>query len=419
MKNVLLGILLCAPITGWTQSISLDQCIKKAVEYSTISTQRAIHSDIAVTTKKSTSAAYIPQIDIQAQATYQSDVTSSPISIPGYDIPILSKDQYRATVDLQQLIYDGGYAARQKKVIESTLKTEEYQLDITQSTLKDRVSEVYLGILLSDANLNIIGITLKDLNQTISLLENQAKEGVTLKSNLDILIAERLKIEQRLIEAQSNRWQLVQLLSTLIGEEISTQIVFIRPAVSAQSYTRESKRPEYHLFEAQCHKIEAQAKVIKSQNMPKIYAFASTGYGRPAYNMFKNEFDKMYQIGARLSVPLTRWATTKHETRTLASRKRLVEQQQIEFTRTNRAEIINQIAEIEKFQKLINTDVAIVAKRNEVTFSQQQRLQNGVITSNDYLTDLNAESQSLLTQQLHEIQLLQAQITYNSLIGQN
>jgi hypothetical protein len=50
--------------------------------------------------------AKLPKIDLNAQATYQSDVTSLPISLPNVTVNPPNKDQYRA-VDVNQLIYNG------------------------------------------------------------------------------------------------------------------------------------------------------------------------------------------------------------------------------------------------------------------------------------------------------------------------
>lgn len=419
MKKILFLILLSIPIAIRAQSVTLDMCMSKAINYSTLQAQRDIQSDIAISSKKGFGSSYIPQADFNAQLSYQSDVISIPINIPGQHIPVLSKDQYRATIDLQQLIYDGGYMVHQKRVVESNLYAEQSRLDISESALKDRVSTIYLGILLIDEKLRIINVTLNDLNNNVGQLENSVKQGVALRSNLDILTAEKLRLEQHIIESQCSREQLIQMLSSMIGEQISPQCSFVQPTFEEKGYTHNSNRPEYQLFEAQQKQIEAQVKVVNSKNMPKLYAFATAGYGLPGLNMLKNEFESMFIIGAKLSVPLTKWATTKQENRTLASRRRLVEQQQLEFSRTNDSEISNQIIEIQKFKRLIETDSEIVAKQSEVVASQEQRLQNGVITSNDYITDLNAMSQSLLNQKLHEIELLQAQIKYNSLIGLN
>ena len=59
---------------------------------------------------------YLPQVNLSAQATYQSAVTEVPIKNPAFAFEPLSKDQYRALLDVNQLIYDGGSISEQKKI---------------------------------------------------------------------------------------------------------------------------------------------------------------------------------------------------------------------------------------------------------------------------------------------------------------
>jgi len=52
-----------------------------------------------------------------------------------------------------------------------------------------------------------------------------------------------------------------------------------------------------------------------------------------------------------------------------------------------------------------------------VTDAAKAQLENGVITANDFLKEVNAEDlarQSLIT---HQVQLLQAQINYQTILG--
>ena len=50
----------------------------------------------------------LPKLDFLAQATYQSAVTQVPIAIPNSTIEPPNKDQYKATVSINQLVYSGG-----------------------------------------------------------------------------------------------------------------------------------------------------------------------------------------------------------------------------------------------------------------------------------------------------------------------
>ena len=64
---------------------------------------------------------YLPQIELNAQATYQSEVTSFPIKLPNVEVEPLSKDQYKATLDARQLIWDGGVIAKQREVLKASV----------------------------------------------------------------------------------------------------------------------------------------------------------------------------------------------------------------------------------------------------------------------------------------------------------
>lgn len=419
MRRLLLTLLSCYAMGANAQKMTLELSHEMAIRHSTIYSQRTIQSDMAIANIKSAKSAYLPNAEINGHASYQSQVTAIPISIPGVDIPTIDKDQYRATIDLQQLVYDGGYVSRQKKLLESGLQIENIRLDISQAALKDRVSGIYLGILLIDENISITKLLVAELTNNIDKLKAMVAGGVALNSNVEKLEVERMKVSQRITELYANRNSLVEMLSSLIGEQIASQTVFEAPNISTANYSIESKRAEYRLFDAQKKSLVAQQSLVESKNLPKVLAFATGGYGRPGLNMLSNDFDTYYIVGARLSIPLTKWTSTKHEKQAIASKRNLIEEQRVEFERQNRAEIINSLGEIDKYKKLIATDKEIITKLREITSAEQEKLLNGVSTSNDYLSELNAENQAVMNQKLHEIQLLQAIINYKSLTGNN
>jgi hypothetical protein len=58
-----------------------------------------------------------------------------------------------------------------------------------------------------------------------------------------------------------------------------------------------------------------------------------------------------------------------------------------------------------------------VALRTNVSATAKAQHDNGVITTNDLLRELNAEDQAKQNKLLHEIQLLLAQYTFQNTIG--
>ena len=88
----------------------------------------------------------MPKIDLSAQTTYQSDVIGLPAALPGMEF--LNKDQYRATVDVNQLIYDGDVIGANAKLKEVQAKTSQQQIVVQLYHLKNRINHYYFSILL-------------------------------------------------------------------------------------------------------------------------------------------------------------------------------------------------------------------------------------------------------------------------------
>src|SRR5205814_5697092 len=93
---------------------------------------------------------YWPQATVSGQATYQSDVTGIDISLPGINIQSPAKDQYKVLADVNQAIYDGGVIKQQKTAAQLNAEVEEQKVEVELYKLKDRINQIYLGILFLD-----------------------------------------------------------------------------------------------------------------------------------------------------------------------------------------------------------------------------------------------------------------------------
>ncbi|WP_374165362.1 hypothetical protein [Arcticibacter sp. MXS-1] len=82
-----------------------------------------------------------------------------------------------------------------------------------------------------------------------------------------------------------------------------------------------------------------------------------------------------------------------------------------------RQSLTQQKAEISRLNDLISTDMEIVRLRTSIKQAASAQLDNGVITVNDYVKEINAEDQARQTASLHQIQLLMAEYSYNTISG--
>ena len=359
---------------------------------------------------------FLPQFSISGQATYQSDVTSVPISIPGFSIEAPNKDQYKLVADVNQLIYDGGLTREQKTLQQLNAKVEDQKVEVELYKVKDRINQLFLSILYLDEQLKQVELVKKDIETGIKKVEAQVQNGVAFKSNLNMLKAELLKTGQRTVEISTSRKGLVAALSLFVGQELNEQVQLEQPG-SLLVANHNIDRPELKLYNEQENLIGQQDKLIQAKNQPKASLFAQAGYGRPGLNMLKNEF-AFYSIGGlRFNWSLGGLYTKKKEKEQVQVNKKIVEVQKETFLLNTNAQLKQQQAEIDKLQQLISSDEEIIALRKTVTEAAKAQLENGVITANDFLKEVNAEDmarQALIT---HRVQLLQSQINYQTILG--
>lgn len=407
MKNLKYFLLLLTGILSAQETITLSECYQLAREnYPLIKKQDLIKKSGEYNVENALRG-YLPQINIMGQATYQNDVTQFPIKLPNVSVDPLSKDQYKVFADVNQTIYDGGIIKNQKKAAELQSEIQTQQLEVELDKLKERINQLYFGILLTDKQLTQLQLTKTDINEGIKKAEAQLQNGVIFRSNLDALKAELVKTEQKGIELQALKETYLQMLSYFIKKNLDAHTQLTVPEKALISET--NNRSELKLFEAQKNLIETQKKMINSKNTPKLGAFFQGGYGKPGFNMLKNEFDVFYIAGIRLNIPISGFYTKKNDLNLLKNQAQDIDIQKENFLFNLNFTEIQQKSELEKIQQLIDKDDELIALRKSIKKASLAQLENGVINTNDYLRDVNAEEQATLAKINHEIQYLLTQ----------
>jgi outer membrane protein TolC len=414
-KKLLLIILVLLPPLLKAQPLSLDSAYQLARKNYPLIKQRELIKQTSDLTIENLNKGYLPQIAVNGQGTYQSEVTRINIPLPGISVDPLSKDQYKITADVNQLIYDAGTIKEQKSIQQLNAVTEEQKLAVELYKLRERINQLYLGILLTDEQTKQAKLVKADLLNGIAKVQAQVENGTALRSGLNSLKAEALKADQRIIELTSNRESLVNILSVFIGVQLSKDVELVRPV--PPSVSSDIARPEIELYTLQQSLIDHQDKLLTAKNRPKASAFVQGGYGRPGLNMLKNEFDWFYITGVRLNWSLSGLYTYKNDKQLININKRTVELQKETFLLNTNSQLVQQQAEINKYEQLIATDQQIIELRKSVKDAALAQLENGVIMSGDYLREVNAEDQARLTLITHQLQLLQAKINFQTITG--
>lgn len=405
--------------SAWSQQdtvITPDYCFKRALATYPLTRQGELYTRLHELQINTLKAGNLPQVALNGQASYQSDVTEFPINLPNITIPSLDHDMYKATLDFSQVIY-GGNSYHQQVVEDINLKLNRQNLETELYKLKERINQYFISILLIDENSKLNKLLREDLNAKLSRIESGVRNGTTLQSNADIIRAEIIKTEQRIIESRFNREAYIKMLSELISDTLPANSEFELPDPVVNTVLFIDNRPEYRVFDLQLSRFEVQKKLVDTRLRPKVAGFATLGYGRPGLNVLLNEFDTYYLFGAKLTWNLWNWNQTRNDRNVLDLQAGITLTQKETFDKNVAVTAQQYMADINKYEQLIIADFQIIALRNSITKSASSQLDNGVITSSDYLMELNSEMQAKLNLAIHQVQLKQARINYLAATG--
>ena len=401
------------------QELRLDSCQSLARKNHPLLRQAGIIDQISELRQQNIEVLNLPQFDLTARASWQSDVTKLVLKIPGFAGPEpLSKDQYKAYIDIRQKLFDGGVAKKREELEEA-----DHQVSIQQNAtelykIKETVNTLYFNCLIIQENLRISDLKKETLDERIKIVGSAVNNGISLPNELDQLRAEKLLTEQQETELKSTQLTTLALLEIITGTTITEQTIFYKPTFSTIDINNDLKRPEIVLFTLQQSKLDKSEEVLVNSRKPYVYAFGQAGYGRPGLNMLDNNFADWYMVGAGLSWNIWDWHKTSRERSTLKLQKDIIETNLDNFSRSVKMLLSQEENNSLKLKNLINTDEQLVAIKDQITKRSAVALENGAITSADYIRDLNAALQAKANLETRKVQLIQTLVNYQTIKGE-
>ena len=323
----------------------------------------------------------------------------------GVDMKGLAKDQYRIGIDLQQTVFDGGMINAQKQVAREQGAVKQAQLDVDLYQVRQRVNEMYFGLLLLDDQIRLNGDLQKLLTASEKKLTSMVKHGTAAQCDLNNVIAERLNVVQQETTLESQRRVLLAMLGTFCGLEMNQ---VIKPA--AIESVEGNNRPELRLIDSQLRLADAQDKALKAALLPRVGVFAQGYYGYPGYNMFKDMMGRDWSwngmVGARLTWNIGALYTHHNDKAKVQLQRETAQNQREVFLFNNRLEQMQHNEAIERYRSLMSQDQEIIALRGQVRKAAESKLSHGIIDVNDLLRDINSENAARVQQSIHEIEML-------------
>jgi len=412
-KSLVIFSILISSIGFGQNSVSLDSCIVWAKNHYPLIRQNALimqNSDVSL---KAINENWFPKLSFLAQGVYQSEV----VSIPGFATGF-PHDSYLTQVSLDQTLFEGGQTKQQKNIENINAQIEVQKNEMELYKLIDRVNQLYVSVLLTRSNNELLKIFKANLENRKKNLESGAKNELVLTSSVDELEAEILKTEQSIIEGTENLTALYQNLALLTNRTFNDSTVFeMTPIGGKVNLSAPVARLENELFSLQESLVDSRYKLTNRLALPKISVGIAGNYGRPGPN-FINQNLRFFG-SANLTV---RWnmsslyGLNREKTR-YEINKQMISVQRETFDLSVQTALTTQQAQLNSMQTIIEKDKLIVEKRHNVATTGASQLDNGKITVTAYTTQLNEEMAAKLNQKIHEIKLMNAQSGYNTTKG--
>lgn len=409
MKRLLFFIVIFLTILPVrSQEITLAACQEQARANFPLTRQQGLIDQVTKNTIEALMAQYFPQFRLSGQASYQSDVTkidlNMPDGFPKIDIPTPEKDQYKLYLDVSQTIFGGGSLGVQQQFTKAEAEVNKQRIEVELYKLRDKINQVYFGILLADEQQKQTDILKNDLNTALDKVKVMVKNGVSLETNQFNLEAELITINQNIKNIELGRSALLEILGKLIGKDLDKDTQLTKPGTIRLK--SDFVRPELTLIDLQKNTLSLQNLQLAAQNVPEISLFLQGGWGKPALNLFSTKFEPYYLGGVRLQWNISRLYTILRERRIIETRLKMYDVEKDMFTMNNDIEQTQQLSKINQLNLSLKSDDELIELRSKIKQTSQIQLENGVITSADFIREANAENQARQKKALHEMQLI-------------
>ena len=414
MKRIALlcGCLLAGLSAG--AQVTLDECRRLAREHYPEIRQYDLVRRTEEYTLSNARRAWLPQLSLAAQATWQTEVPSFPNALAGMlaqqgiDMPGMNKDQYKAALELNQTLWDGGKSEADKRIARAEAAEQARSADVDLYALQGRVDNLFFGILLLDERIAQTRLTLDLLRSNLEKVRALQRNGVAMQSDADAVEAELLTVNQQLTQVTASRDSYRRMLEIFTGRPLGGERLE-RPDAS-EPRSRESSRPELALFDATADKLTAQERLVKAATRPRFGLFAQGYYGYPGMDYFQSMMSPDWSwnamAGVKMSWNFGAYYTRKNSLAKLRTAKEQVEMQREIFLFNTRLQTAEESGNIARLRKALADDDRIVALRRSVREAAESKLRNGVIDTDDLLRKITDEAAAATARSAREIELL-------------
>jgi outer membrane protein TolC len=365
-----------------------------------------------------------PQLALGATAFHQSDVTAITLALPGGSPPRPPRDRWSASIDLEQVLYDGGAVGRRAAVERARLAEAIAGVDAARWRLRSEVNAAFFQAFLLQQRIAELELLLGDLDARLAEVRARVRNGAALPRDSAAILAEQLKVAQGRTDAVAARRAALAVLARATGRVVRDDVQLVLPDLAppvrdamAADPAQLRARPEFAQWQRMRDRLDREATAATLENRPRVALFGQAGYGRPGLNQLRPDATEFWIAGIRASWRPFTWRTADRSAESLRLQRRVLESEERAFAEGLARAIETDRADLDRLAGALDTDDRVIALRTLIEAQARRQFDEGVLTAAQYLDARTDVAEARLDRQRHVAERAQAQARLLTTLG--
>ncbi|MDX9810926.1 MAG: TolC family protein, partial [Bacteroidales bacterium] len=198
-NSIVFLIMIMLSQSGYGQNqVTLSECYDLAESNTGLLREKENYALISGLKDENIRKNLMPSLDLGGTFLYNSSVidmgsTFGNLPFPGIADAIspMPHEQYRLTLEINQVIYDGGAVKNARALGQTELAISQKETETGIRRIRDEVTGYFFNILLLSRQAEVLNNYLEVLNKKTSALQSAIDNGAALRSDLDVLSSEK------------------------------------------------------------------------------------------------------------------------------------------------------------------------------------------------------------------------------------
>lgn len=392
-------------------SLSLGSIISEVVENHPLVKKTIEELNVSDAKIGFAKSGYLPYVDLTSSYSRLGPV--SEVTIPGMGtFGFVPKDNYSATINVNQTIYDFGKTTKSVSLEKQGKNVSQKLVEQTKQLLSQTAISSYFTLVYLQEALKIKEEQINTLKQHLQFVQKKQATGSATQYEILTTQVKISVIENQKTDLETAHQVQVCQLNLLLGKsEATLQVVkndlsITMPELQGDSLIGRAmqNRDEMKMANEKAKMIQLRYNLTGAQNNPVLNAFLSGGI-KNGYTPYLNDPKANFVAGINLRVPLYDGKRNKYNL--IQAKSAIVENdQELEITRRNIVkEVVESQANVLASKKKVDQSELQLRQAIQAYDLAKVRFESGVITNIELLEMATAVSESHLT-------LLKSKIDY-------